>query len=73
MANHSKYMPLNKFLQQRYVPFCMFHSDFKVKRQVSGTTTLVQYINLARFFYVGKGTYCCVFITLLQVHIVGCS
>ncbi len=50
MANHSKYMPLNKFLQQRYVPFCMFHSDFKVKRQVSGTKTLVQYVNLARFF-----------------------
>ncbi len=63
-------MPLNKFLQHYYyAPYCTFHSNFKVKRPVSGPKTQVQYVTLVRFCYVYIGTYCCVCITLLQVHI----
>ncbi len=67
---HSKYVPLNKFLQHRYyVPYCMFRGGVKVKCQVSVAKTLVQYVTLACFCYVDIGTYCCVYITLLQVRI----
>ncbi len=67
---HSKYVPLNTFLQHHYyVPYCTFRCSFKVKRPVSGTKTWVQYVTLARFCYVDIGTYCCVCITLLQARI----
>ncbi len=67
---HSKYVPLNTFLQHHYcVPYCTFCGSFKVKRPVSGAKTWVQYVTLARFCYVDIGTYCCVCITLLQVRI----
>ncbi len=67
---HSKYVPLNTFLQHHYcVPYCTFCGSFKVKRPASGAKTWVQYVTLARFCYVDIGTYCCVCITLLQVRI----
>ncbi len=45
----------------------MFRSSFKVKCPESGTKTHVQYVTVARFLYVGTGTNCSVFITLLEV------
>ncbi len=57
---HWKYVPLNTFLQHRYyVPYCTCRSSFKVKHPVSGTKTQVQYVTLARFFYVDIDTYGC--------------
>ncbi len=36
---------------------------------MSGAITQVKYGTLAHFYYVDIGTYCCVFITLLQKRI----
>ncbi len=67
---HSKYVPLNKFLQHHYyVPYYTLRGSFKVKRPVSGAKMRFQYISLAHICYVDISTYCCVCITLLQVRI----
>ncbi len=64
-----------------YVPYCTFHRSFKEKCPLSGAKTQIKYLNpgtfllcryryiLLCFYYVDIGTYYCVFITLLQVHI----
>ncbi len=67
-------MPLDTFLQHCffYVPYCTFCGSFKVKCLVSRAKTQVKYVTLARFYYGDIGTYCCVFITLLQVRIAAC-
>ncbi len=44
-------------------------ASFKEKCPLSGAKTRVQYVNPGVFYYVDIGTYCCVFITLLQVRI----
>ncbi len=44
-----------------------FRYSFKEKCPLSGAKTQVQYVNPGSFYYVHIGTYCCVFIKLLQV------
>ncbi len=61
-----KYVPLCDTV---YVPYCTFHRSFKEKCSLSGAKTQVKYVNPGTFYYVGIGTYCCVFITLLQKRI----
>ncbi len=53
------------------ITHCTFLHSFKEKRTVSGAKAQVQYVNpgLAHLYYVDIGMYCCVFITLLQEHI----
>ncbi len=63
-------MHLNTFLQHHYyIPYCTFRSSFKVNCSESGAKTHVQYMTVARLKNIGKGTYSCNFITLLEVRI----
>lgn len=65
-----KYVFEVTFLQRRYyIPYCMFHSSFKVKCPMSGDKMRFQYVAMAMFYYVGTGMFCCIFIMLHQVHI----
>ncbi len=52
-----------------YVPYWTLRHSFKEKCPLSGAITQVKYVNPDTFYYVDIGTYGCVFITLLQVHI----
>ncbi len=56
------------FLQNYNVPYCTFRGSFKGKCPESGAKTHIQYVTVAHFYYVGTGTYCCVFI-MLEVRI----
>ncbi len=52
-----------------FVPYSTFRRSFKDKYPLSGAKTQVKYVNTGIFYYVDIGTYCCVFVTLLQKHI----
>ncbi len=47
----------------------MFRHSSKDKCPLSGAKTQVKYVNPGTLLYVDIGTYCCVFITLLQKRV----
>ncbi len=51
------------------VSYCTYRRIYKEKCPLSGAKAQVRYVNLGTFYYVHIGTYCSVFITLLQVRI----
>ncbi len=65
--SHGLNIPGCTFYRDRfYVPYCTFRHGFKDKYPLSALNTGSM---CKHFYYVGIGTYCCVFITVLQERI----